>query len=145
LNIQEILEYLPHRYPFLLIDRVIECELGKRIRALKNVSVNEPYFNGHFPYYKVMPGVLIVEAMAQAAAILSFRTMGIKPDDKSVYYFAGIDRARFKKPVMPGDQLVLEVSIERNVRSVVKYAGKAYVGETLVAEAELLCTLRPIE
>jgi len=144
LNIQEILEYLPHRYPFLLIDRVIECELGKRIRALKNVSVNEPYFNGHFPYYKVMPGVLIVEAMAQAAAILSFRTMGIKPDNKSVYYFAGIDRARFKKPVMPGDQLVLEVSIERTVRSVVKYAGKAYVGEALVAEAQLLCTLRPI-
>jgi 3-hydroxyacyl-[acyl-carrier-protein] dehydratase len=145
LNIHEILEYLPHRYPFLLIDRVIECELGKRIRALKNVSVNEPYFNGHFPYYKVMPGVLIVEAMAQAAAILSFRTMGIKPDDKSVYYFAGIDRARFKKPVMPGDQLVLEVSIERTVRNVVKYAGKAYVGEALVAEAELLCTLRPID
>ena len=145
MNIQEILEYLPHRYPFLLIDRVIEIELGKRIRALKNVSVNEPYFDGHFPYYKVMPGVLIVEAMAQAAAILSFRSMGIKPDDKSVYYFAGIDRARFKKPVMPGDQLVLEVSIERTVRNVVKYAGKAYVGETLVAEAELLCTLRPIE
>ncbi|OGA32432.1 MAG: 3-hydroxyacyl-[acyl-carrier-protein] dehydratase FabZ [Betaproteobacteria bacterium RIFCSPLOWO2_12_FULL_62_13b] len=145
MNIQEILEYLPHRYPFLLIDRVIECELGKRIKALKNVSVNEPYFNGHFPYYKVMPGVLIVEAMAQAAAILSFRTMGIKPDDKSVYYFAGIDRARFKKPVMPGDQLVLEVSIEREVRSVVKYAGRAYVGDALVAEAELLCTLRPIE
>ena len=145
MNIKEILEYLPHRYPFLLIDRVIECELGKRIRALKNVSVNEPYFNGHFPYYKVMPGVLIVEAMAQAAAILSFRTMGIKPDDKSVYYFAGIDRARFKKPVIPGDQLVLEVSIERTVRNVVKYAGKAYVGDALVAEAELLCTLRPIE
>ena len=145
MNIQEILQYLPHRYPFLLIDRVIEYELGKRIRALKNVSVNEPFFNGHFPYYKVMPGVLIVEAMAQAAAILSFRTMGIKPDDKSVYYFAGIDRARFKKPVIPGDQLLLEVSIERTVRSVVKYAGKAYVGDTLVAEAELLCTLRPIE
>ena len=144
MNIQEILEYLPHRYPFLLIDRVIELELGKRIRALKNVSVIEPYFNGHFPYYKVMPGVLIVEAMAQAAAILSFRTMGIKPDDKSVYYFAGIDRARFKKPVMPGDQLVLEVSIERTVRNVVKYAGKAYVDDVLVAEAELLCTLRPI-
>jgi len=144
LNIQEILEYLPHRYPFLLIDRVIECELDKRIRALKNVSVNEPYFNGHFPYYKVMPGVLIVEAMAQAAAILSFRSMGIKPDNKSVYYFAGIDRARFKKPVIPGDQLVLEVSIERTVRNVVKYAGKAYVGDAVVAEAELLCTLRPI-
>jgi 3-hydroxyacyl-[acyl-carrier-protein] dehydratase len=144
LNTQEILEYLPHRYPFLLIDRVVECELGKRILALKNVSVNEPYFNGHFPYYKVMPGVLIVEAMAQAAAILSFRTMGIKPDDKSVYYFAGIDKARFKKPVMPGDQLMLEVSIARNVRNVVKYAGKAYVGNVLVAEAELLCTLRPI-
>ena len=145
MNIHEILDYLPHRYPFLLIDRVIECELGKRIRALKNVSVNEPYFNGHFPYYKVMPGVLVVEAMAQAAAILSFRSMGIKPDDKSVYYFAGIDRARFKKPVIPGDQLVLEVSIERTLRSVVKYAGKAYVGENLVAEANLLCTLRPIE
>jgi len=145
LNIHEILEYLPHRYPFLLIDRVIECELGKRIRALKNVSVNEPYFNGHFPYYKVMPGVLVVEAMAQAAAILSFRSMGIKPDDKSVYYFAGIDSARFKKPVIPGDQLVLEVSIERTLRSVVKYAGKAYVGDILVAEATLLCTLRPIE
>ena len=144
MNIHEILEYLPHRYPFLLIDRVVECDLGKRIRALKNVSVNEPFFDGHFPYYKVMPGVLIVEAMAQAAAILSFRTMGIKPDDKSVYYFAGIDRARFKKPVMPGDQLILEVSIERNVRSVVKYAGKAYVDDVLVAEAELLCTLRPI-
>ena len=144
MNIHEILEYLPHRYPFLLIDRVIECELDMRIRALKNVSVNEPYFNGHFPYYKVMPGVLIVEAMAQAAAILSFRSMGIKPDDKSVYYFAGIDRARFKKPVMPGDQLILEVSIERTVRSVVKYAGKAYVGDVLVAEAELLCTLRSI-
>jgi len=144
LNIHEILEYLPHRYPFLLIDRVLECELGKRIRAVKNVSVNEPYFNGHFPYYKVMPGVLVVEAMAQAAAILSFRTMGIKPDDKSVYYFAGIDRARFKKPVIPGDQLLLEVSIERTVRSVVKYSGKAYVGEDLVAEADLLCTLRPI-
>ena len=144
MNIREILDYLPHRYPFLLIDRVIECELGKRIRALKNVSVNEPYFNGHFPYYKVMPGVLIVEAMAQAAAILSFRTMGIKPDDKSVYYFAGIDSARFKKPVIPGDQLVLEVSIERSVRGVAKYAGKAYVGEVLVAEAKLLCTLRAI-
>ncbi len=144
MNIQEILDYLPHRYPFLLIDRVIECELDKRIRALKNVSVNEPYFNGHFPYYKVMPGVLIVEAMAQAAAILSFRSMGIKPDDKSVYYFAGIDRARFKKPVMPGDQLILEVTIERTVRSVVKYAGKAFVDDVLVAEAELLCTLRPI-
>ena len=144
MNIHEILEYLPHRYPFLLIDRVTECELGKRIRAVKNVSVNEPYFNGHFPYYKVMPGVLIVEAMAQAAAILSFRSTGIKPDDKSVYYFAGIDRARFKKPVIPGDQLVLEVSIERTVRSVVKYVGKAYVEDALVAEAELLCTLRPI-
>ena len=144
MNIHEILEYLPHRYPFLLIDRVIECELGKRIRAVKNVSVNEPYFEGHFPYYKVMPGVLIVEAMAQAAAILSFRSMGIKPDDKSVYYFAGIDRARFKKPVIPGDQLILEVSIERTVRSVVKYAGKAYVDDALVAEAALLCTLRPI-
>lgn len=145
MNIQEILEYLPHRYPMLLIDRVIEIELGKRIRALKNVSVNEPFFNGHFPHFKVMPGVMIVEAMAQAAAILSFRTMGIKPDDKSVYYFAGIDGARFKKPVLPGDQLQVEVTLERTVRSVVKYGGKAYVGDVLVAEAQLLCTLRSIE
>ena len=145
MDITQVMQYLPHRYPFLLIDKVTELELGKTITAIKNVTINEPFFPGHFPGAPVMPGVLILEAMAQAAAILSFRTMGIKPDDKSVYYFAGIDRARFKKPVMPGDQLVLEVSIERTVRNVVKYAGKAYVGEALVAEAELLCTLRPIE
>ncbi len=144
LDINQIRAILPHRYPMLLVDRIVEME-AERVVGIKNVTHNEAFFQGHFPDFPVMPGVLIVEAMAQAAAILSFRTMGIKPDDKSVYYFAGIDRARFKKPVMPGDQLVLEVSIERTVRNVVKYAGKAYVGETLVAEAELLCTLRPID
>jgi len=144
MDIQEVLRYLPHRFPFLLIDRVRECEPGKRIVAIKNVTANEPHFVGHFPDRPIMPGVLILEAMAQAAAILGFRTIQLRPDDNSMYYFAGIDNARFKKPVIPGDQLILEVSIERNVRNVVKYAGKAYVDEALVAEAELLCTLRPI-
>jgi len=144
MDIHEILEYLPHRYPFLLIDRVIECEPGKRILAMKNVSINEPFFAGHFPHYPVMPGVLIVEAMAQAAAILSFKTMNVKPDDKSVYYFAGIDGARFKKPVRAGDQLLIEVSLGRQMRGVGKYNAQARVGEQLVAEAELMCTLRVI-
>ncbi len=111
MDIHEILEYLPHRYPFLLIDRVLEVVPGKRITALKNVTINEPFFPGHFPHHPVMPGVLIIEALAQTAAILSFKTMGSKPDDKSVYYFVGIDGARFKRPVTPGDQLILEVSI----------------------------------
>ena len=111
MDIHEILEHLPHRYPFLLVDKVLSLELGKEIVAVKNVSMNEPFFPGHFPYHPVMPGVLIVEAMAQAAAILSFKTMDTKPNDESVYYFAGIDSARFKKPVSPGDQLILKVSI----------------------------------
>ena len=108
MDIREILEYLPHRYPMLLLDRVLECEPGKRLLALKNVSMNELFFTGHFPHYPVMPGVMIIEALAQAAAVLSFRTMNTKADDKSVYYFAGIDDARFKRPVVPGDQLLLE-------------------------------------
>src|SRR5438309_2733883 len=102
MDIREILEYLPHRYPMLLLDRVLECEPGKRLLALKNISMNEPFFAGHFPHYPVMPGVMIIEALAQAAAVLSFRTMNTRPDDKSVYYFAGIDEARFKRPVVPG-------------------------------------------
>ncbi|MSQ69718.1 MAG: 3-hydroxyacyl-ACP dehydratase FabZ [Betaproteobacteria bacterium] len=144
MDIREVLDHLPHRYPMLLVDRVIECDPGKRILAMKNVTINEPYFAGHFPHHPVMPGVLIIEALAQAAAILSFRTLGTKPDDKSVYYFVGIDRARFKKPVVPGDQLLLDVTLERTMRGILKFAACARVGETLVAEANLMCTVRPV-
>ena len=144
MGIHEILEHLPHRYPFVLIDRVLSLELGKEIVAVKNVSVNEPYFPGHFPYHPVMPGVLIVEAMAQAAAILSFKTMDTKPSDDSVYYFAGIDSARFKKPVSPGDQLILKVKIDRILRGIWKYSGQALVDDVVVAEAEMMCILKAI-
>jgi 3-hydroxyacyl-[acyl-carrier-protein] dehydratase len=144
MDIHEILEHLPHRYPFVLVDKVLSLELGKEIVAVKNVSVNEPYFPGHFPYYPVMPGVLIVEAMAQAAAILSFRTMNTKPSEDSVYYFAGIDKARFKKPVSPGDQLILKVRIDRILRGIWKYVGEASVDGTVVAEAEMMCILKAI-
>lgn len=145
MDIHEILEHLPHRYPFVLIDRVMSLELGKEITAIKNVSVNEPYFPGHFPYHPVMPGVLIVEAMAQAAAILSFKTMDTKPSDDSVYYFAGIDSARFKKPVSPGDQIVLNVKIDRILKGIWKYSGVARVDGTVVAEAQMMCILKAIE
>lgn len=145
MDIHEILEHLPHRYPFVLIDRVVSLELGKEIVAIKNVSVNEPYFPGHFPYHPVMPGVLIVEAMAQAAAILSFKTMDTKPSDDSVYYFAGIDSARFKKPVSPGDQIVLNVKIDRILKGIWKYSGVASVDGTVVAEAQMMCILKAIE
>lgn len=144
MEIHQILQYLPHRYPFLLVDRVLSCEPGKEITALKNVTVNEPFFVGHFPHYKVMPGVLIVEAMAQAAAILSFKTVGAKADANSVYYFVGIDNARFKKPVTPGDQLVMTVRLERQVRGIWKYNAEARVADVLVAEASLMCTMRDI-
>ena len=145
MDIHEILEYLPHRYPMLLVDRVLEVIPGERIVALKNVSFNEPFFPGHYPHHPVMPGVLVVEALAQAAAILSFMTMGGKSDDKSVYYFVGIDGARFKRPVSPGDQLVLEVSILKSKHSIWKYAAQAKVNDQVAAEAELMCTLRSIE
>ena len=145
MDIHEILQHLPHRYPFVLIDRVVSLELGKEITALKNVSVNEPYFPGHFPYHPVMPGVLIVEAMAQAAAILSFKTMGTKPSDDSVYYFAGIDSARFKKPVSPGDQIILNVKIDRILKGIWKYTGVARVNNVIVAEAQMMCILKAIE
>lgn len=145
MDIHEILEHLPHRYPFVLVDRVLSLELGKEIVAVKNVSVNEPYFPGHFPYHPVMPGVLIVEAMAQAAAILSFKTMDTKPSDDSVYYFAGIDSARFKKPVSPGDQIILKVKIDRILRGIWKYSGQALVDGSVVAEAEMMCILKAIE
>lgn len=144
MDINEILEHLPHRYPMLLVDRVLELESGKRILALKNVTINEPFFAGHFPHHPVMPGVLVIEAMAQAAAILTFKTFGAKPDDKSVYYFVGIDAARFKRPVGPGDQLLLDVSLERNVRGIYKFAAQARVGDAVVAEASLMCTIRSL-
>jgi len=144
MDIHQILDHLPHRYPFVLVDRVLSLEVGKEIVALKNVSINEPYFPGHFPYHPVMPGVLIVEAMAQAAAILSFKTMGVKPTDDAVYYFAGIDNARFKKPVSPGDQIILKVSIDRILRGIWKYKGLALVDDAVVAEAEMMCILKEI-
>ena len=143
MDIHAVLEHLPQRYPFIMIDRVLECEPGKRILALKNVTANEPHFPGHFPSRPVMPGVLILEAMAQAAGILVFRTQGQKPDEKSVYYYAGIDNARFKRPVEPGDQLLVEVVIEGSKRGIWKFGCAARVGEHLVAEANILCTVRP--
>jgi len=145
LDIHQILDCLPHRYPILLVDRVLELVPGERIKALKNVSVNEPFFPGHYPHHPVMPGVLIVEALAQAAAILSFKSMGDAPDENAVYYFAGIDGARFKKPVTPGDQLILDVSIIAHRRGVWKYAATASVDGQKAAEAELMCTVRRIE
>ncbi|MDD5248311.1 MAG: 3-hydroxyacyl-ACP dehydratase FabZ [Rhodocyclaceae bacterium] len=145
MDIHQILEYLPHRYPFLLVDRVLEVVPGERIVALKNVSVNEPFFPGHYPHHPVMPGVLIIEALAQTAAILSFKTLGDKPDDQSVYYFVGIDGARFKRPVGPGDQLIMEVSIVVNRRGMWKFSAVAKVDGKVAAEAELMCTVRAIE
>jgi 3-hydroxyacyl-[acyl-carrier-protein] dehydratase len=144
LDIHEILQHLPHRYPFLLVDRVVSFEVGKEIHAYKNVTINEPFFTGHFPHHPVMPGVLIMEALAQAAGILSFKTMGEMPDDDSVFYFVGIDGARFKKPVMPGDQLHLHVTIERQMRGIWKYRAEARVEGQVVAEADLMCAKRDI-
>ena len=145
MDIHQILEYLPHRYPILLVDRVLEVVPGERITALKNVSMNEPFFPGHYPHHPVMPGVLIIEALAQTAAILSFKSMGGKPDDKSVYYFVGIDGARFKRPVSPGDQLIMEVSISANKRGIWKFSAQAKVDGQVAAEAELMCTVRKLE
>lgn len=142
MDINEILSYLPHRYPFLLVDRVIEIEEGKRIVAIKNVTINEPFFPGHFPGHPVMPGVLIVEAMAQVAALLSFKSMGVKPDENSVVLFAGIDNVRFKRQVVPGDQLVFEVEILQGKRNIYKYKGVARVDGQLATEAELMCALK---
>ena len=145
MDIHEILDHLPHRYPFILVDRVISMELGKEITAIKNVTINEPYFPGHFSYHPVMPGVLIVEALAQAAALLSFKTMNTKPTEDSVYYFAGIDNARFKKPVNPGDQIVLHVKIDRVLKGIWKYSGTATVDNDIVAEANMMCILKEIK
>lgn len=144
MDINQILDHLPHRYPFVLVDKVLSYELGKSIDAIKNVTINEPFFPGHFPHYPVMPGVLVVEALAQAAAILSFKTINDKPNDHSVYYFVGIDKARFKKPVIPGDQLKLNVSIERAIKGIWKYKGIAMVEDEIAAEAEIMCVLKEI-
>ena len=144
MDIHQILKQLPHRYPILLIDRVLEIENGKSIKALKNVSINEPFFMGHFPKYPVMPGVLMIEAMAQAAALLSFSTLGVTPDDKTVYYFAGIDAARFKRPVIPGDQMIMDVSLLRMKAGIFKYNGVTRVDGNIACEAELMCTMRTV-
>ena len=145
MDIHEILDHLPHRYPFVLIDKVTSMDLGNEITAIKNVTINEPFFQGHFPYHPVMPGVLIVEAMAQAAAILSFKTMDTKPSEESVYYFAGIDKARFKKPVGPGDQIILNVKLDRVLNGIWKYSGTAMVSNEVVAEASMMCILKKIK
>ena len=144
MDIHQILKKLPHRYPFLLVDRVLEVEKGKRIRALKNVTINEPFFVGHFPKRPVMPGVLMLEAMAQASALLSFASLDMELDDNSVYYFAGIDGARFKRPVEPGDQLVMDVEILRHKAGIYKFKATARVGEDIACEAELMCTMRTV-
>ena len=144
MDIHEILDHLPHRYPFVLVDKVTSMELGKEITAIKNVTINEPYFPGHFPYHPVMPGVLIIEALAHAAALLSFKTMNTKPTEDSVYYFAGIDNARFKKPVNPGDQIILHVKIDRIIKGIWKYSGTATVDGEIVAEANMMCILKEI-
>ncbi|MDP4622858.1 MAG: 3-hydroxyacyl-ACP dehydratase FabZ [Hydrogenophaga sp.] len=144
MDIHEILKQLPHRYPFLLVDRVLEVEKGKSIKALKNVTINEPFFVGHFPHRPVMPGVLMLEAMAQVAALLAFDTLGVTPDNKTIYYFAGIDGARFKRPVEPGDQLVMDVTLERMKAGIFKFKGTTRVGAEIACEAELMCTMRTI-
>lgn len=144
MDIHEILKQLPHRYPFILVDRVLELDKGKSIKALKNVTINEPFFGGHFPHRPVMPGVLMLEAMAQAAALLAFDTVGVTPDNNTVYYFAGIDGARFKRPVEPGDQLVMDVTLDRMKAGIFKFKGITRVGNEVACEAELMCTMRTI-
>lgn len=144
LDILAVLQYLPHRYPFLLIDRVLAIQPGQSLRGLKSVTFNEPFFQGHFPQRPIMPGVLILESLAQATGILAFKTEEVLPDHQSMYYLVGIDKARFKRPVEPGDQLILEVSLERLKRDVGKFFGEASVDGKVVASAELMCAKREI-
>ena len=144
MKIKEILDTLPHRYPFILVDRVLSLTPHKNIRALKNVTINEQFFTGHFPHHPVMPGVLIIEALAQTAGILSFKSMDVLPDKNSLYYFVGIDKCRFKNPVLPGDTLSLEVEIERVRGGVWKYHSLARVEKNICAEATILCALRKV-
>lgn len=145
MDIHQILKLLPHRYPILLVDRVLEVDKGKSITALKNVSINEPFFNGHFPHRPVMPGVLMLEALAQAAALLAFVTLDVVPDDKTIYYFAGIDGARFKRPVEPGDALILKVELDRMKAGIFKFKAQALVDDEVAVQAELMCTMRRID
>jgi 3-hydroxyacyl-[acyl-carrier-protein] dehydratase len=144
MDIYQILKKLPHRFPILLVDRVLELEKGKYIKAIKNVTVNEPYFSGHFPHRPVMPGVLMIEALAQAAALLAFETQGLAPDETKVYYFAGIDNARFKRPVEPGDQLLLDVILERSKAGVYRFQAQGLVDGEVAVHAQLTCTMRSI-
>ena len=144
MHIDEILEYLPHRYPFLLVDRVTEVEKGKSIKGYKNVSFNEPFFTGHFPDHPVMPGVLIVEAMAQAAGVLGFKTMNKRPQDGSIYYFVGADNLRFKRPVVPGDRLQLEAKVISERRGIWKFDVRASVDDETVSTATILCADRKV-
>ena len=144
MDIHKILKQLPHRYPFLLVDRVLAIDKGKTIRALKNVTMNEPFFQGHFPHRPVMPGVLMLEALAQAAALLAFDALDTSPSDDTVYYFAGIDGARFKRPVEPGDQLILDVALLRMKAGIFIFKARALVGDDLAVEAELTCAMRAI-
>ena len=144
MDIHKILKQLPHRYPFLLVDRVLAIDKGKTLRALKKVTMNEPFFQGHFPHRPVMPGVLMLEALAQAAALLAFDALDTSPSDDTVYYFAGIDGARFKRPVEPGDQLFLDVELLRMKAGIFKFKARALVGEDLAVEAELTCAMRTI-
>lgn len=138
MDIDGILRQLPHRYPFLLVDRVLECHSGQTIRALKNVTYNEPFFTGHFPHTPVMPGVMIIEALAQAAGILAFVTAGVIPDTDTKFYFVGIDDARFRQPVRPGDQLILTAKLERTIRGIWKFSTVAYVADAEVASAAMM-------
>ncbi|MDE2422824.1 MAG: 3-hydroxyacyl-ACP dehydratase FabZ [Betaproteobacteria bacterium] len=145
MDIKEVMKYLPHRYPFLLIDKVVDLKAGESITAVKNVTMNEDFFQGHFPGHPVMPGVLIIEAMAQAAALLSYKTEGTQPNGNVVTYFIGIDKARFRAPVFPGDQLILKANLIRRSSRLWKYETQALVDDKIVSEAELLCTEKNIE
>ncbi len=142
IDINEIKQYIPHRYPFLLVDRIVELEIGKRIVGLKNVTINEPFFPGHFPHNPVMPGVLIIEAMAQTAAVLAFKTDGSVPDEGSTVYFASVDNVRFKRPVVPGDQPVMEAQIVRKMRNIWKFSAVARVDGELATEADFMCAIK---
>jgi 3-hydroxyacyl-[acyl-carrier-protein] dehydratase len=144
MEITDIMRYLPHRYPFLLVDRVLELVPGEKVVAIKNVTMNEPHFPGHFPHHPVMPGVLIIEALAQAAGLLAFKTGDKQPGPDTVIYFVGIDNARFKRPVVPGDQLRLEAEITKNMRGIWKFNARARVGDEIACEAELMCTVRDL-
>ena len=144
MDIYQIFQHLHHRYPFLLIDRVLDYKVGEFLLAIKNVTYNEPFFQGHFPHRPIMPGVLLIETMAQATGILSFKTAEAQPEDNSLYYLVGVDKARFKQPVIPGDQLYIEVTLIRTTRGVWKYAATIKVDDKLVASADLMCMKRDI-